>query len=305
MKHLLLIAAVFSAAAVSATEITVTPRSPWKAVSEKEFAIEFDGGKTWPTLEVKPVSVRQNTYYKLTFDAKDSSGKAKTQTGCRNSRNGKQSTAYLPWRGGTEFTPVVLYFKSGDTDALPLFFNINPGPAAKIAVRNPALTELAPADLGKNLLEHGDFESGSDLAAYSDEFEKSLSIVPSPSFLSGEKSLKATKEADGVTEITSRDLPAVPGKTIEVKFWAKSAGEPVPARIILDFGRAGHRKHLYREFRFKIEPEWKEFTFHYAVPADTETYTALTEGMAKLRFGLLKSPDAATVYFDNVEYRIK
>ena len=305
MKKLFILLSAFSLS-LSAVDLTVTPRSPWKASGEKEYSVDFDGGKSWPTLQIKPATLRPNTYYRLTFEAKDSSrGEAKTQAGFQYARNGKNATQYLQWRGNLEYTPIVLYFKTGETSSANLLFNINPGPAANISVRNPALTELSAADLKAKLLTAGDFENGCNFYGFSSAYAKDLSIVPSPSFFCGEKSLKLTRKPNDTTDITTSNLPAVPGKTIKVKFWAKSAETEVPARMILDFGFPGYKPHLYRQFLFKIEPEWKEFSFSYTVPADLKTYPALTEGMVKFRIGLLKSPNAAETWFDNIEYRLE
>lgn len=306
MKRLFILLSALSLT-LSAVDLTITPRSPWKASGEKEYSVDFDGGKSWPTLLIKPGALRPNTYYRLTFEAKDSSrGEAKTQAGFQYARNGKNAMQYLQWRGSLEYTPIVLYFKTGETtSSANLLFNINPGPAAKISVRNPALTELSAEDFKTNLLSAGDFENGCNFHGFSSAYAKDLSIVPSPSFFCGEKSLKLTRKPNDTTDITTSNLPAVPGKTIKVKFWAKSAETEVPARMILDFGFPGYKPHLYRQFLFKIEPEWKEFSFSYTVPADLKTYPALTEGMVKFRIGLLKSPNAAETWFDNIEYRLE
>ncbi len=165
--------------------------------------------------------------------------------------------------------------------------------------------EAAPAASMPSLLRHGDFETGNDFAAYSAADKARFSVVPSPAFFCGEKSLKVMQEADGNAELMTGDLPAEPGKTIEVRFWAKSEAGSVPAQVILDFFRGGHPKHLYKRFPVKLEPEWKEFTFTYEVPTDVAAWTALTEKKTRLRFGLPKSPDAATVYLDNVEYFLR
>ena len=292
---------------LSAVDLKITPRSPWKASGEKEYSIDFDGGKSWPTLLIKPGALRPNTYYKLTFEAKDSSdGLVNTQIGFKTSRDGKNTTRYFIWKGKTQYTPLTLYFKTPEKSAdSELFSNINPGPAGKISVRNFALNELSAEDLKTNLLSAGDFEDGCNFNGFSSAYAKDLSIAPSPSFFCGEKSLKLTKKANDITDITSTDLPAIPGKTIEVKFWAKSAKNDVPARMILDFGFPGYKPHLYRQFLFKIEPEWKEFSFSCTVPADLKAYPALIEGMTKLRFGLLQSANAAEVYFDNIEYTLR
>ena len=306
MKKLLFFLSALSLT-LSAVDLTITPCSPWKASGEKEYSIDFDGGKSWPTLLIKPGALRPNTYYRLTFEAKDSSnGLANTQIGFKISRDGKNKTRYFIWKGKTQYTPLTLYFKTPEKNpGFELINNINPGPAANISVRNFALNELSTEDLKTNLLSAGDFENGCNFNGFSSAYAKDLSIVPSPSFFCGERSLKLTRKANHLTEITTSDLPAIPGKTIEVKFWARSAGNDVSARMILDFGYPGYKPHLYRQYLFKVESEWKEFSFQYTIPADLKAYPALIEGMTKLRFGLPESPETAEVYFDHIEYRLR
>lgn len=305
MKHLIFTASFAVLAALSATDITVKPNPPWKASAPGEFSIDFDGGKGWRSLELKPVSIKPDTYYKLSFDACDSSGAAKTQLVVRNSRAGKTFNHYISWQAEAEFRPFILYFKSSDADAVRLLFNINPGPAAKITVKNPALKEVPAGELKNNLLAYGDFETGNDFVPYSAQYEKSLSVAPSPAFFCGEKSLRMTGEKNGSAEITTLELPAIPGKTVEVKFWARSTEKSVPAHMILDFGRWGGSRHLYKTFQLKIGPEWKEYSYRFMLPGEAKTNDGSGQETGRLRFGLPKSPEAATVYLDNIEYRIK
>ena len=125
MKHLIFTASFAVLAALSATDMTVKPNPPWKASTPGEFSIDFDGGKGWRSLELKPVSIKPDTYYKLSFDACDSSGAAKTQLIVRNSRAGKAFNHHISWQAEAEFRPFILYFKSSDSDAVRLLFNFN------------------------------------------------------------------------------------------------------------------------------------------------------------------------------------
>ena len=219
-------------------------------------------------------------------------------------RGGKRSTDYTTWRAGADYAPFNLYFCTNALENPKIFFNINPGPAGDIAVRNLKLDEVA--NLGDNLLPNGDFENGNGFRPYLAKFEKCMSIVPSPSFFSGTKSLKLTKSANEGAEVRSIAwLPAVPGKTIVVKFWAKSENGTIPGYMYLDFGRGGHKKHLYKPYNFNIEPEWKEIVLEYAVPTDTDTWTALKDGLCRLHIGLSKTAEAGAAFIDGVEYSIK
>ncbi len=169
-----------------------------------------------------------------------------------------------------------------------------------------AAATVSAVELNTNLLANGDFESGNEFINYKTGRMNGLSVVSSPDFFSGEKSLKISKPANTWIAIQTRNpLPVIPGKTIELKFWMKSANGNVPASATLDFFQPNQNKHLYKTFNFQIEPEWKEFSFEYAVPADTEAYTGLKAGTCRLRFGLKNSPDAAEAYLDGVEFKLK
>lgn len=168
-----------------------------------------------------------------------------------------------------------------------------------------AFAALLPLPAGENILKNGTFETpDNEFRAYDKKQASQVEIVRSPGFFCGEKSLKLTKSAGESMGIISGDLPALPGKTIEVRFWAK-ADRPAPVCSILDFWRPNQNRHLYKKFLFKLETEWKEFSFTYMVPFDTTAYTALKDGKVKLRFDMVKSPEAVTVYLDSIEYRIK
>lgn len=168
------------------------------------------------------------------------------------------------------------------------------------------ITAASAAELNTNLLANGDFESGNEFVNYKTGRANGLSVVPSPDFFSGEKSLKIVKEADKWIAIQARKpLPVIPGKTIVLKFWMKSAKGNTPASVTIDFFQPKQNNHLYKTFNFQLEPEWKEFTFEYAVPADTDAYTGLKAGTCRLRLGLKNSPDAAEAYLDEVEFRLK
>lgn len=168
------------------------------------------------------------------------------------------------------------------------------------------ITAASAAELNTNLLANGDFESGNEFVNYKTGRTDGLSVVPSPDFFSGEKSLKIAKEADKWIAVQARKpLPIIPGKTIVLKFWMKSAGGNAPASATIDFYQPKQNNHLYKTFNFQIEPEWKEYSFEYAVPSDVEAHTGLKAGTCRLRLGLKNSPDAAEAYLDGVEFKLK
>lgn len=169
-----------------------------------------------------------------------------------------------------------------------------------------AAATVSAVEFNKNLLGNGDFEKGNGFINYKNGRKDGLAVVPSPEFFNGEKSLKISKPVNTWIAIQTRNpLPVIPGKTIELKFWMKSANGNVPASATLDFAQPNQNRHLYKTFNFQIGPEWKEFSFEYAVPADTDAYTGLKAGTCRLRLGLKNSPDAAEAYLDGVEFKLK
>ena len=123
--------------------------------------------------------------------------------------------------------------------------------------------------------------------------------------MSGEKSLLLESPEGKYTSVISGYMPAIPGKEIEVKFYAKS-DEPAKVSVTLNWWMKG-TKHLYRTFQFKTEKDWKEYTLKYKVPEDSETYPALLRNlMTHFRIGAqaLAKGGSAKVYLDDISYTI-
>lgn len=299
MKKHLLLSAFFAASSVFAAELSVKAAKPWKTVEETIYSIEFDGSKTYPLLSVSPQTFKENTYYKFSFEANVSGLRLVVCYRGKN-ENGAISKLLDYFPDMTGWKRYTFYFRTGKGEETAAVLFPRPGKAGRALVRNISLDEVA--DFGKNLLSEGDFECGSVLLPRHKRFEGQLSIVDSPAFLGGEKSLKMVKNANDFAAGITGDLPAVPGKTVKIRFWVKAEQQVVSGMMYLDFFRSGHKKHLLRRMAFKAEPEWKEYSYSYTIPSDTTTYTALTEGMARIQFHLLESPSGAAVYFDGLEY---
>ena len=107
--------------------------------------------------------------------------------------------------------------------------------------------------------------------------------------------------------VISRDLPAIPGKTATLRFWARTEQGTVPGILYLDFFRPkyGYRNHLVHKFGFQAEQDWKEFTFRYRIPDEVTRYPALSEKMLRLQFHLPQSNQDAVVWLDNLEYSLE
>ena len=251
-------------------------------------------------LDVK--DMKPDSYYRFSVECR-TAGKVAPQLCGHDSRDGKKISRYVTLKGGKEeFAPLAIYFKTGDLKNFDLFINLNPGAAGKVELRNIKLEEVA--DFSGNLLAGGDFEKG---CGFEPDFtaDDGVRIVSDAGFLSGEKSLKIVKPADKGAGVSSNPLPVLPGKTAVVKFWAKSGNGTLNAYVIFDCFQGEQNRHLYKEIIFKLEPEWKEYSFEFAVPADVNEYTGLKEGTCRLRLGLRTSSETAEGFFDNVEYCVK
>ena len=115
------------------------------------------------------------------------------------------------------------------------------------------------------------------------------------------------RKAGDMVAVISRDLPALPGETATIRFWARTERGTIPGILYLDFFRPkyGYRNHLVRKFGFQAEPDWKEFTFRYPIPEEVNRYPALSEKMLRLQFHLPQGDRDAVVWLDNLEYSLE
>lgn len=298
MKNLFLFLAFFSVS-VSAVDCSIQYGKGGGREKDGTCFIAFDGSRSYPALSLIPSSLKEETYYKLSFDAElenlpltirfqEKNGSVTRFQGCPENTTGKQHfTFYFRTGKGTEGNSSFALYP-------------NPGKAGRGRIGNIRLDALE--EFSENLLPEGDFELGSALQARHKRFGEQVEIVDSPAFFSGEKSLILRKNPDDFAALISGDLPAIPGKTVKIRFWGRSRKGTVPGLLYLDFFQQGYSKHFYRTFSFQAEEEWKEFSWSCSIPSDLAAYPALAEGMVRLQFHLLKSPQAAVVCFDNLEY---
>lgn len=298
--RLFLLAVAFSASAV---EFSIDPQGLWKPAGEGAYSIEFGGTKEHPYLWIRPKMLKNGAYYRVSFEAAE--GNLAFAALTREKSGGKWSHHGYSDDLETTSRPkrYTFYFRAKEPEA-GCAFAIYPlqGKAGRDTIRGINLEEVT--DFGSNLLKEGDFESGSALFPRHARFAGQLAIVDSARFFCGEKSLRLTKKAGDTVAAISRHLPAIPGRRVTVKFWARAKQGTVPGILYLDFFRHGGEPHLLSKFGFRAEPEWKEFSYSYQVPEDMTSYPALADGMLRVQIHLLESEPEAVVYLDNLEYTI-
>lgn len=290
-----------------ATPFTLRVDVPWKKTADNTAVIDYDGRKTWPHLWLKTTEpLKPETLYRITFEAK-SSLPEQIFCGFESVLNGKKRRIYYKFFPSTDFRQYTSYFNSGKTPetVIPNIY-FNPTVPFQMEIKGIKLDELTEESLyGKNLLPYGNFEEGNPFHPYRKEKKDYLKIVDSAEFMSGEYSLLLDCR-DKSIEIISGLLPAVPGKEIEVKFYAKSE-DAAQVRLILDFGSGFGGKHYYLSTKFRVGKEWKEFSHKFKISEDFKTYPVLRRSLANLRFGGQAISDGGNVkiYLDGISYTLK
>ena len=305
-KILALFAAGMIPAIMFATDFTLRVNAPWKKTAENAAAIDYDGRKAWPHLWLKTTEpLKPDTFYRITFEAK-SSAPEQIFCGFEPILNAKKQRIYHKFFPAADFRKYTFYFNSGkkpETGTPNIYFN--PAKPFQMEVKNIQLDEMTEGSLlGKDLLPCGNFEEGNPFHPYKKAIKDYLKIVDSAEFLCGENSLLLDCRGKSI-EIISDLLPVVPGKEIEVKFYAKSA-DAAQVRLILDFGSGFGGKHYYLSAKFRLENDWKEFSHKFKISEDFKTYPVLHRSLANLRIGGQAVPAGgnAEIYLDGISYTI-
>ena len=300
-KAFVMFAAGMIPAMMFATDFTLQPASMWKKTADDAAVIDYDGRKAWPHLKLKTAeALKPNALYRITFEAKSSESK-ELRAGIISVIQNRKHRLHTPIFPTADFQKFTCFFNSGEASKeLPSIY-FNPTSAFQLEVKNIKLDEMTDDLLyGKNLLASGDFEKGNPF-----QQNKRMKIVDSANFISGVKSLMLDCPEGKAIMVSSGYLPAIPGKEIEVKFYAKSE-EPAKIQISLDWWMSGV-KHFYRTSQFKIEKEWKEYSLKYKVPEEFDKFPALLRNlMTSLRFiGQAAATDASVkIYLDDISYTI-
>lgn len=294
---------------LNGAELDLKENPPWQKIGTGEFSVKYSG-KGWPGLVAEIPSPTTNSFYKLSWEGKAEAGVPRTFVSIDYPQE-KKDTLYIPWHPAAEYERYLQYVPAQmDAVAKRICFSMNPGPGGNVFIRNAALTPVLPAELEQNLLPDGDFESGNTRPANffrvnAAPFE-GINIVPSPAFLSGCRSLELHPKAGEKFTMESIYLPIVPGRKVNMIFWAK-AEHPAVLRGIINFSARIHKggKHLYASANFKLNEQWQQYSFRFDVPTDTAAYPALLDRMAKLQYNLSPAEQENRIFLDNIEFRIE
>ncbi len=287
---------VFSAAAATPD---MTPANGWQEKSAGAWTIDYKG-EGYPGLNGK-MTVRPESFYRLSWQSCFSAGAEQQMlrllwNGTRQRHSAIRVTDRMEKR-------VQYYYSEAETE-LKFRFYLNPGAPATLEVGNIKLDALT--DLTGNLLPGGDFEKEGDLTAFWTPGwgpkEMYASVVPVSDFLSGQKSLKLPPAPGGGRYAVISDyMPAVPGKNVELRFWAKSDREQIlTANIDCQPPGKQEGKLLYQSKQFKLENDWREYSVQYRLPDDLALYPSLQWRLARIHLG--HEGGEGNIWIDNVEF---
>ena len=292
---------------VGAAEITFNPGTPWKTIAPNEFTINYDGVGNRPSLLGKIPLMKAGTFGKITWEGKVGDTCSKNMVHI-NFPSGKKHIRFK-WCPGTEYAEHTIFFYCAEEETPEFSFYIDPGVGENLSIRNVKFEEIPESKMNQNLIPDGDFEKNSIPSFFQRHNGKNYesgNIVSSPAAFSGRKSFQIQGSANQDVVFISDRMPAIPGKTAVLTFWAKTDAE-APLRVVmnmyglLNFGG----KHLYADKTFEIGTDWKEYTFEFPIPTDTATYPALNDKLLFLHFHWNKNAAAPALYLDKLEYTLR
>lgn len=306
MKKALFALAIGAAFCVSAAELAMDPQTPWKKTAEG-YSIDYSGSG-WTSLS-KKVFVEGGKFYRFSWEGRlDGSELPKIQIVF--TANGKNS--YSPILLTDAWAAQTAYYYAKESTELLVRIALDPGKGGKILVRNTAWDELTPEQLKANLLPNGDFENGVAGISHWLNLRETLSlplrIVGGQNFLNGEKSLEMDLPAreKGVWGVKSRSLPIEAGKIYTFSFWAKASAPMGILGGVSIWAPTGHNgKHFNQIRSFKLETEWKEFSWDVTIPADAAEYPDVADCMAELVLMTWNADQTGKIWFDDISFRQK
>ena len=301
-----MITAVFLSVSVFAENLFFAKtQAPWQKKDPLSF--EIRGEKTEKVPVVFSFRAKPDTFYRFTFQLN-------TNSPCRivilTTQSKRVSYVFIPIRRNSHFATLYFYSQNADPIIGRLFLDQLSG-SAQLEIKNFQLQRLSESDLKENLFPNGDFENetGADFLKPNSNNSRPVigKIVSSPDFFEGKKSFEmAFGNSDQENKLASHYLPMIPGKRMELKFWAKSTGEQKLAVIMNTIPRSGtwHKgKHLYLNKPFTLDGEWRAYTLSFQPGTDFDNIPDLKRHLLKLQF-FAPEKGKGEIWLDNVEYRI-
>lgn len=292
-------------AAVSAADFKVEKiQEPWKK-TDAVFTIE--GNKPERNAIVFSIRPQEGAFYRFSFQVK---AKPACRIAILTTQEGRAGYIFCPVKENTRSVTTYLYAQSNAPIIGRLYLDQTNGRTG-VEVKNFKLEKLTEKELADNLIPDGEFETGAGADFLKNNSNNSKPVigetVPSPDFFSGEKSLElAFGVSSAENKLATHYLPMIPGRKMQLKFWAKSTGKNKLTVIMNTIPRIGavHKgRHLFLTKPFTLDEEWKEYTLSFQPGEDYETVPDLKYHLLKLQFF---TPDSGSgkIWLDNLDYRI-
>ncbi len=280
-------------------------QEPWR--KKGAAAYEIQGNKPEKHALVFAIRPQAGAFYRFSFQVN-------TDSACRiailTTQKGTASYLFFPVKLGTRFATTYLYAQNDAPIIGRLYLDQTEG-ATRVEVKDFKVAKLTEEELAGNLFPDGEFESGTgaDFLKTNSNNSKPVvgEIVPSPDFFAGEKSLELAFGNPGVeNKLATHYLPMIPGKKMQLKFWAKSTGKHKLTVIMNTIPRIGsvHKgKHLFLTKPFTLDEEWKEYTLTFVPGENYDAVPDLKCHLLKLQF-FTPEKESGKIWLDNVDYRI-
>lgn len=282
---------------LSATSVEMTPGNAWSAEAGG-WMIDY-AGTGWAMLPGR-IAVSPDAFYRISW-RKDA------LSGPNSAVPIMELNTLRPQRVDCTENRGTHCWYSGTESELKFRFYFNPGKTGKVRISEVKVEEIPPESLTENLLPNGDWENGNLSDFWQPGWgirEWYASIVPSPDFLNGEKSLHLSSAPEKRRyAVISGYMPAVPGSTVELRFWAKADREAsLVANIDCQSPAKQTGTHLYKLQAFRLDTDWREYVLRFKLPTDRTVYPALADCAARIHFGRETGIDG-DIWIDNVEFR--
>lgn len=280
-------------------------QEPWR--KKGAAAYEIQGNKPEKHALVFAIRPQAGAFYRFFFQVN-------TDSACRiailTTQKGTASYLFFPVKPGIRFATTYLYAQNDAPIIGRLYLDQTEG-ATRVEVKDFKVAKLTEEELAGNLFPDGEFENGTgaDFLKTNSNNSKPVvgEIVPSPDFFAGEKSLELAFGNPGVeNKLATHYLPMIPGKKMQLKFWAKSTGKHKLTVIMNTIPRIGtvHKgKHLFQTKPFTLDEEWKEYTLTFVPGENYDAVPDLKCHLLKLQF-FTPEKESGRIWLDNVDYRI-